>query len=83
VEPRGEEVPGLGRHPVGPASRGESPGAAKLSAGPPTPVARGLGPRLLRRALPSSPGGLVLETTAADRIHSFEPAPGACTARAA
>jgi len=75
VEPGEEEVAGWGRHPVG-RGRVERPERLALPAGAEPLVPRGLGRAYGDAALPSSPGGLVLETTRADRIHSFEPATG-------
>jgi decaprenylphospho-beta-D-ribofuranose 2-oxidase len=56
--------------------RVERPERLALPAGGRPLVPRGLGRAYGDPALPSSPGGLVLETTRADRIHSFEPATG-------
>jgi decaprenylphospho-beta-D-ribofuranose 2-oxidase len=75
VEPGEEEIAGWGRHPVG-RGRVERPERLALPAGGRPLVPRGLGRAYGDPALPSSPGGLVLETTRADRIHSFEPATG-------
>ena len=75
VEPGEEEIAGWGRHPVG-RGRVERPERLALPAGGRPLVPRGLGRAYGDAALPSSPGGLVLETTRADRIHSFEPATG-------
>jgi len=75
VEPGEEEVAGWGRHPVG-RGRVERPERLALPAGAEPLVPRGLGRAYGDSALPSRPGGLVLETTRADRIHSFEPATG-------
>ena len=75
VEPGEEEVAGWGRHPVG-RGRVERPERLALPAGGRPLVPRGLGRAYGDAALPSNPGGLVLETTRADRIHSFEPATG-------
>ena len=75
MEPGEEEVAGWGRHPVG-RGRVERPERLALPAGAEPLVPRGLGRAYGDAALPSSPGGLVLETTRADRIHSFEPATG-------
>ena len=75
VEPGEEEIAGWGRYPVG-RGRVERPERLALPAGAEPLVPRGLGRAYGDAALPSSPGGLVLETTRADRIHSFEPATG-------
>jgi decaprenylphospho-beta-D-ribofuranose 2-oxidase len=75
VEPGEEEVAGWARHPVG-RGRVERPERLALPPGGEPLVPRGLGRAYGDAALPSSPGGLVLETTRADRIHSFEPATG-------
>ncbi len=75
MEPGEEEIAGWGRHPVG-RGRVERPERLALPAGGRPLVPRGLGRAYGDPALPSSPGGLVLETTRADRIHSFEPATG-------
>ena len=75
VEPGEEEIAGWGRYPVG-RGRVERPERLALPAGGRPLVPRGLGRAYGDPALPSSPGGLVLETTRADRIHSFEPATG-------
>jgi decaprenylphospho-beta-D-ribofuranose 2-oxidase len=75
VEPGEEEIAGWGRHPVG-RGRVERPERLALPAGGRPLVPRGLGRAYGDAALPASPGGLVLETTRADRIHSFEPATG-------
>ncbi len=75
MEPGEEEVAGWGRHPVG-RGRVERPERLALPAGAEPLVPRGLGRAYGDAALPSRPGGLVLETTRADRIHSFEPATG-------
>ena len=75
MEPGEEEIAGWGRHPVG-RGRVQRPERLALPAGGRPLVPRGLGRAYGDPALPSSPGGLVLETTRADRIHSFEPATG-------
>ena len=75
MEPGEEEVAGWGRHPVG-RGRVERPERLARPPGGEPLVPRGLGRAYGDAALPSSPGGLVLETTRADRIHSFEPATG-------
>jgi decaprenylphospho-beta-D-ribofuranose 2-oxidase len=75
VEPGEEEIAGWGRHPVG-RGRVERPERLALPAGGRPLVPRGLGRAYGDAALPANPGGLVLETTRADRIHSFDPATG-------
>jgi decaprenylphospho-beta-D-ribofuranose 2-oxidase len=70
-----EEVAGWGRHPVG-RGRVERPEQLTLPAGVEPVVPRGLGRAYGDPALPSREGGLVLESTRADRIRSFEPATG-------
>jgi len=75
VEPGEEEVAGWGRHPVG-RGRVERPEHLTLPAGVEPVVPRGLGRAYGDPALPSREGGLVLESTRADRIRSFEPATG-------
>jgi len=75
VGSRVEEVAGWGRHPVA-RGRVERPERLALPAGGEPLVPRGLGRAYGDAALPSHPGGLVLESTRADRIHSFEPATG-------
>ena len=70
-----EEVAGWGRHPVG-RGRVERPEHLTLPAGVEPVVPRGLGRAYGDPALPSREGGLVLESTRADRIRSFEPATG-------
>ena len=70
-----EEVAGWGRHPVG-RGRVERPEHLALPADGEPLVPRGLGRAYGDAALPARPGGLVLESTRADRIRSFEPATG-------
>jgi decaprenylphospho-beta-D-ribofuranose 2-oxidase len=73
--PAVEQVAGWGRHPVG-RGRVERPEDLALPEGTEPLVPRGLGRAYGDAAVPSSPGGLVLESTRADRIRSFEPATG-------
>ena len=70
-----EEVAGWGRHPIA-RGRVARPEHLDLPAGGEPLVPRGLGRAYGDAALPAGPGGLVLESTRADRIRSFDPATG-------
>ena len=73
--PAMEDVAGWGRHPVT-RGRVERPEDLSLPEDGEPLVPRGLGRAYGDAALPAAPGGLVLESTRADRIRSFEPATG-------
>jgi decaprenylphospho-beta-D-ribofuranose 2-oxidase len=70
-----EEIAGWGRHPVG-RGRVLRPDDLALPAGGEPVLPRGLGRAYGDAALPSAPGGLVIESTRADRIRSFDAASG-------
>jgi len=70
-----EPVAGWGRHPVE-VGRVERPEHLALPAGAEPLVPRGLGRAYGDAALPSAPGGCVLESTRADRIREFDPVTG-------
>jgi len=74
-EPALEDVAGWGRYPVG-RGRVERPEHLDLPAGGEPLVPRGLGRAYGDAAVPYAPGGLVVESTRADRIRSFDPASG-------
>ncbi len=73
--PAVEDVAGWGRHPVMPG-RVRRPEDLTLPEDDEPLVPRGLGRAYGDAALPATAGGLVLESTRADRIRSFEPATG-------
>jgi decaprenylphospho-beta-D-ribofuranose 2-oxidase len=73
--PAMEDVAGWGRHPVT-RGRVERPEDLALPEDGEPVVPRGLGRAYGDAALPATAGGLVLESTRADRIRSFEPATG-------
>jgi len=73
--PAVEDVAGWGRHPVMPG-RVQRPEDLTLPEDGEPLVPRGLGRAYGDAALPATAGGLVLESTRADRIRSFEPATG-------
>lgn len=73
--PAAEDVAGWGRHPVMPG-RVRRPEDLTLPEDGEPLVPRGLGRAYGDAALPATAGGLVLESTRADRIRSFEPATG-------
>ena len=75
LEPALEDVAGWGRFPVG-RGRVARPEQLDVPAGAEPLVPRGLGRAYGDAALPHSPGGLVVESTRADRIRSFDPATG-------
>jgi FAD/FMN-containing dehydrogenase len=70
-----EPVAGWGRYPVG-VGRVERPEHLDVPAGGEPLVARGFGRAYGDAAMPHAPGGLVVESTRADRIRSFDPATG-------
>jgi decaprenylphospho-beta-D-ribofuranose 2-oxidase len=70
-----EPVAGWGHHPIG-RGRVARPEHLALPDGAGPLVARGLGRAYGDAAIPSAPGGLVLESTRADRIRAFDPASG-------
>jgi FAD/FMN-containing dehydrogenase len=70
-----EAIAGWGRHPVG-RGRVDRPEHLALPDGGEPLVPRGLGRAYGDAALPSAPGGLVIECTRADRIRAFDPATG-------
>jgi decaprenylphospho-beta-D-ribofuranose 2-oxidase len=76
-----EPVSGWGRHPVRPG-RVARPERLALPAGETPLLARGLGRAYGDAAVPAAPGGLVIETTRADRILAFDPATGRLTCEA-
>ncbi|HET8578623.1 MAG TPA: FAD-binding oxidoreductase [Methylomirabilota bacterium] len=76
-----EPVGGWGRHPVRPGRVGR-PERLALPAGDAPVLARGLGRAYGDAAVPAAPGGLVIETTRADRILAFDPAVGRLTCEA-
>ena len=75
LEPALEAVAGWGRYPVG-RGRVERPEHLDLPAGGEPLVPRGLGRAYGDAAVPYTAGGLVVESTRADRIRSFDPDTG-------
>jgi FAD/FMN-containing dehydrogenase len=75
LEPALEDVAGWGRYPVG-RGRVVRPERLDLPAGGEPLVPRGLGRAYGDAAVPYAPGGLVVESTRADRIRSFDHATG-------
>ena len=76
-----EPVGGWGRHPVRPGRVGR-PERLALPAGDVPLLVRGLGRAYGDAAVPAAPGGLVIETTRADRILAFDQATGQLTCEA-
>ena len=76
-----EPVAGWGRYPVG-RGRVERPERLALPDGAFPVVPRGFGRAYGDAAIPSAPGGLVLESTRADRIRAFDSTTGRLTCEA-
>jgi decaprenylphospho-beta-D-ribofuranose 2-oxidase len=76
-----ESVAGWGRHPVRPGRVGR-PERLALPEGAAPVLLRGLGRAYGDAAVPAAAGGLVLETTRADRILDFDPEMGRLTCEA-
>jgi decaprenylphospho-beta-D-ribofuranose 2-oxidase len=76
-----EPVGGWGRHPVRPG-RVSRPARLGLPADEAPVLPRGLGRAYGDAAVPSAAGGLVIETTRADRMLAFDPGTGCLTCEA-